>query len=160
MNWIYDAEKVSTKASSLNCTNVVQFGNRVRTATLGECQDILNHTMVAFSSILSCSSVRSYHLIIFSYVNTFWRNTPYLPYEIINLAEGPHVYFRKQVTRQWYVTKWQPLFKMVTKAQEPQHQNRSDVRHDACRNILLQRDWRVLAYHCIISTFDIHQQTR
>jgi hypothetical protein len=72
MNWIYDAEQVSKKASSLNCANVIQFANRVRTTTLGECQDILNHTTIAIV-----------------------RSTPYLTYEIINLAERPHVYFRK-----------------------------------------------------------------
>jgi len=56
MNWIYDAEQVSTKESSLNCANIVQFANRV-TNTLDECQDIFNQTTVAFSSILSCSYV-------------------------------------------------------------------------------------------------------
>jgi hypothetical protein len=57
MNWIYDAEQVSTKVSSLNCANVVQFANRFTTPTLSECQDILNHITIAFSSILSCSYV-------------------------------------------------------------------------------------------------------
>ena len=57
MNWICDPEQVSTKASSLNFANVVHFTKRVRTATLGECQDIFNHTTIAFSTIRSCSYV-------------------------------------------------------------------------------------------------------